>query len=256
MSGVSRIINSPISQWIRIGATEQLTGRARHCAVNAWNFLIRAEDLATRHQTVSFFCVTHAVEEAVAAFIWSAKGCGYNAAKSINLKDHGHKAVIQEFARMIADDAGGVKMAITLKEDDNVLFARVTVSGADQYHPLWIGLLSYNPDPDDTDPSAAEASFISRFSDEAAMVKRIRASAGFRNDALYASKGGAPCMTDAQLAPQLRQYTVIALGLLWAAADMPKHAQQEPFILQILEAARRVAERLDKDGGKTQSCPS
>lgn len=68
------LLNDPISIWIHKKFEAKLTGRTLSCAINFWSYLIRAQKIAP---TLAFFCATHATEEAVAAFVLSAKinGC-------------------------------------------------------------------------------------------------------------------------------------------------------------------------------------
>lgn len=244
---IAQLLEAPVSIWINKKSEQRLTGRSLHCAKNAWNFLIRAENIAELHPTVAFFCATHAVEEAVASFISAAKSRGYESAKAINIRDHLHKAVVHEFARMVADDAGDARIAFTLKEDKDALYVRVAHDGVNKYHELWVGLISYNREHDNQDPANAESSFVSRFPSESEMVKKIRARADYRNNALYASNSGVPSMAKEKLALQLHQHAVVTLGLLWAAGDMSIREKDVSFIKQILEAAERVTLRLKKD---------
>ncbi|UFM66788.1 hypothetical protein LOS78_12715 [Paracoccus sp. MA] len=247
MSIIEQLTNAPAGRCIHDQVRARLTGRALYCGINAWNFLIRAE--AVKHvPTVSYFCASHSTEEAVAAFLWSARAHGYkDLAKDISPRDHKHKAVVSEFASMIADEAGRAGISFTYHPKKDDLFARVKIEGEFQYRHLNLGLISYNKDEGDTDPDAAEGAFMSTYPGDIEMVRALERKADFRNQALYAGKEGAPSMTPEALERQLRYHGVITLGLLWAASDMSRHdGERVPFVVQSLGAMNRICQRMSK----------
>lgn len=247
VSIIEQLTNSAAGRWIHDSVKARLTGRPLYCGINAWNYLIRAE--VVRHvPTVSYFCASHATEEAVAAFIWSSRAHGYkDLSNGISPRDHKHKAVVSEFASMIADEAGraGISFAHHPEKDD--LFARVKIDGKFQFRHLNLGLISYNKDEGNADPDAAEGAFMSNYPGDFEMVRALERKADFRNQALYAGKKGAPSMTPEALESQLRYHGVITLGLLWAAADMARHeGHRVPFVVQSLGAMDRICQRMGK----------
>lgn len=109
---VKALIDHPVSDWVYRRANERLSGRALSCAVNARNHLVRAQRIADERisNTVAYFCATHATEEAVAAFIASAKEHGYRKlAGKVNIHDHAQKAVVAAYVQIIAGHAEGMK---------------------------------------------------------------------------------------------------------------------------------------------------
>lgn len=248
MTIASELMSTETAQWIWKNARERLSGRAKHCSLNAWQYLIYADQIAGIAPPVAFFCATHAVEEAVAAFIWSAKAHGYkNDAKLINVKDHRHKSVVTEFARMVADDAGRAKMSFTLHQEKDDLFARIDSDEGPKIYHLNLGLISYNPDYEDTTSDQALDAFASNFSDDRTMVKVINDRADFRNKAIYAGENGSFTMSAEALELQLRQHSIIAIGLIWAAMDMSRHeGQRAAFVIQALGAVKRISDKAAK----------
>lgn len=246
MSIIAQLASADSAQWIRKNALERLSGRAKYCAMNSWQYLIHADRISEIAPTVSFFCATHAVEEAVAAFVWSAKVHGYkDVANSVNVKDHRHKSVVVEFARMVADDAGREKMSFTLHPEKDDLFARIDRGEEPEIYHLNLGLISYNPDGEDTAADRAFNAFLSNFPDDKMMVKAINDRAEFRNKAIYAGKNGTPNMSTEALELQLKQHSVIAIGLIWAAMDMSRHdGQRAAFVVQALGAVKRISDKL------------
>lgn len=104
------------------------------------------------------------------------------------------------------------------------------------FHPLGLRLFSFNEDGDDPSSYAAHAAFVSRFPAPETMVDYVHKRASFRDEALYAKDGGAPDMTREQLDINLREKTLLTLGLIWAAIDVTHHEEQEPFVVQVLGA--------------------
>ncbi|RVM19648.1 hypothetical protein [Sinorhizobium meliloti] len=90
---IRQILGSDIARWIQRNAKDKLSHRAQACAVNAVNFLVRAENIAEISTNVSYFCATHATEEAVASFISASKASRYTEAiGAINEVTRGFKA--------------------------------------------------------------------------------------------------------------------------------------------------------------------
>jgi len=110
MAVIKSLLDHPVAEWVGRMAIERLSGKARACAVNARNHLVRAQMIVGISTTVSYFCATHATEEAVAAFIASAKNHGYRKlAGNVNVHDHAQKAVVSAYAQLVsglAEDAG------------------------------------------------------------------------------------------------------------------------------------------------------
>lgn len=245
---VRDILGSQITQKIYDDAGKRLTGKAQACANNAIRFLVHAQNTAEVSETVSYFCVTHAVEEAVACFISAAKNYGYSEANRINPKDHGHKATVAQFAQVVAGRSMDVKLQIAVSEKTPRLLFRATPEGSEDtvQGVLSLATLRFNEDMEDPDGTAAFTSFTDFFGDEASMIKHIYQRANFRNDALYAQNGGAPKMEVDSLLVQLKENSLLAVGLIWAAIDMSYHEKRHSEVLQLLDAITRVCDLLKK----------
>lgn len=244
----SDILGSQITRKIYDEVGKRLTGRAQACANNAIRFLVHADKTAEVSETVSYFCVTHALEEAVACVISAAKKYGYHEAKKLNPKDHGHKATLAQFAQIVAVRSTDVKLLISVSDKEPRLLFRATAKGSEDTVQgiLSLAILRFNKDMGDPDGTAAFSSFTDFFGDETSMVKHINKRANFRNDALYAQNGGAPSMTMDNLHVQLKENTLLAIGLIWAAVDMSYHEKRQPEVLQLLDAIMRVCDLLKK----------
>lgn len=237
---IRQILGSDIARWIQKAARDRLTKRARACAVNAINYLVRAEKIAAISTNVSFFCATHATEEAVASFVSACKAAGYDDAKDINLHDHKHKAAVSTFAQLISRHAHEVGLHIAHKPADNILVARVPTDAGVQYGPLGMYLFSFNEDPENLYHANAFQSLSSIFNDTREMHSHIRERSGFRDHALYATDEGVNQLSEESLALLLQDHAFLTLGLVWAAIDVGQHERREPFLLQVLGAINQV----------------
>jgi len=112
------------------------------------------------------------------------------------------------------------------------------------YDSLSLGLFSFNEDHEDLTFERAHLAFTGMFPDIGAMVKRVQERAGFREKALYAQNGGAPDMSREQLDINLREHTLLTLGLIWAAIDVASHKKPNPFVVQTLGAISAVINKV------------
>ena len=234
------ILEHEIAHWLQRRAAADLKGRALACSINARNFLVRAEKIAKDSTIVSYFCATHATEEAVAAFVSACKSAGYPEAKAINLHDHKNKASVSAFAQFISGHLHDTGLSIAHRPDDDVLVARIPDGDEIQYFPLGLHLFTFNEDRQSETHKNAFEGFSSLFGSPEDMRRHIVTRSTFRDRALYASKGGAPAMSIDVLARQLQDHTFLTLGLIWAAIDVVSHREREPFVIQVLGAINEV----------------
>lgn len=238
---VKALLDHPVAGYIERMAFERLSGKALACAVNARNHLVRAQKIADISTTVSYFCATHATEEAVAAFIASAKRHGYRKlAGRVNVRDHAQKAVVSAYAQLISGLAEDIGVAIAHEPSADDLLIRITSESGTAFDKLSLGLFSFNEDHQDITSDSAHFAFSRMFNNTEAMVARVVERAGFREKALYAQDGGAPDMSREQLDTNLREHTLLTLGLIWAAIDVTLHENPKPFVVQTLDAISRV----------------
>ncbi|TPN33196.1 hypothetical protein [Mesorhizobium sp. B1-1-6] len=244
---VKALIDHPVADWVYRRANEQLSGRALSCAVNARNHLVRAQKIADAEisSTIAYFCATHATEEAVAAFIASAKMHGYRKlAGKVNIHDHAQKAVVSAYAQIISGHAEELKLVVAHNPAADDVLARIRIGGEETVYPLRLRLFSFNEDGEDPSSEAAFDAFRSWFPDRAAMVERVRERASFRDKALYAGDDGGPALSRQQLDDGLREHTLLTLGLIWAAMDVTSHKEPEPFVVQVLGAISTVIDQV------------
>lgn len=244
---VKALIDHPVGEWVYRKANERLSGRALSCAVNARNHLVRAQRIADEEisNTIAYFCATHATEEAVAAFIASAKEHGYRTlAGKVNVRDHAQKAVVSAYVQVISGYAEEMSLAVALNPSADEIVTRVKVGGTDNYYPLSLSLFSFNENINDPSSEAAFEALSSWFPSLEAMAERVHARASFRDSALYARDAGTPALSREQLEKGLHEHTLLTLGLIWAAMDVTYHTNRAPFVIQALGAIASVIEHV------------
>ena len=117
MTPTAELLDHEITRQVYADAAKRLTGRALSCAINAVRFLEKADRIADVDETVSYFCATHATEEAVACVIAAAKDFGYKAeAKRLSPRDHLVKATVAQFAQMAVALSKGIKLKLYTDE--------------------------------------------------------------------------------------------------------------------------------------------
>lgn len=237
---IRHILGTDIAKWIQRNAKEKLTRRAQACAVNALNFLIRAEKIAKISTNVSYFCATHATEEAVASFVSACKTVCYPEAKDINLHDHKHKATVSAFAQFISGHVQTVGLHVELEATEDVLTARVKDGDGFRTYPLGLHLFSFNEDRQSDGHIDAFEGFSGLFDSTKKMHAHIEERSSFRDSALYATDNGFNQMSADSLLLQLQDHALLTLGLIWAAIDVVHHRQREPFVVQVLGAVNEV----------------
>ncbi|ESY03992.1 hypothetical protein X748_04080 [Mesorhizobium sp. LNJC386A00] len=242
---VKALIDHPVADWVSRKVYDWLSGRALSCAVNARNHLVRAQKIADISTTVSYFCATHATEEAVACFVASAKANGYRSwASKMNIRDHAQKVVVASYTQVIADHAEQIELAIAHSPAADDLLAKVRSGDKEVVYPLELRLFSFNEDGENPSPAAANDAFVSRFPDIRTMVEYVHKRANFRDTALYACDEGAPDLSREQLDIGLREHTFLTIGLIWSAIDVTYHKVPEPFVDQILGAISAVIDEV------------
>lgn len=237
---IRHIFDAEISNWLHRQMEAKLRGRAFTCAVNARNFLIRAQKIAEISTVVSYFCATHATEEAVACFVSACKMAGYPEAKEINLHDHKHKAAVAAFAQFVSGHAQAIGLCIGYEPKGDALVVRIRDGDGFQYYPLGVHLFTFNEDRESDAHIEAFGGFSNLFESQEAMLASVVERSAFRDRALYASDDGAPGMPAESLALQLQDHAFLTLGLIWAAIDVVRRDKREPFIVQVLGAVNQV----------------
>jgi hypothetical protein len=174
----------------------------------------------------------HATEEAVAAFVSTAKAYGYGNDAKINLKDHKAKATVSLIAQKVSN----------LLADYDVGLAHDPKS--DNLREASTSLFHFTHGEDGDRKADFLDEVISSFGDIRALKQAVIDGQAARNTILYATSTGLPTgFVDPEAS--LRRECQLTLGLIWAAIDVSRNqGGQIAFIVQALRTANLVIEDL------------
>nr|WP_320143919.1 hypothetical protein [uncultured Cohaesibacter sp.] len=241
------LLQNPLAECV-ISQINDLDKRSRFRAYNAVRFLHWSLETAPISPNVSAFCALHATEEAVAAVISSAKQFGYaSLASRVNLKDHGHKAIVTSYASLISNAlVRDFKMAIAVLPNKKDLAIRLNKQGSHEPSVLTLHLLRFNEEKGDLSPQSASDFLIGEFPNEKEMIRHLKKRQEIRNLNLYATKKDIPT-GPLQHEEMLRNEIKLALGLIWATIDIQKNKDfPAPIVAQVLGGVDFIANIIGK----------
>lgn len=245
MNAIEEIMQLEAAKWIGAKIAE-LPDRARYRAYSA----IRSLQWASRNfhfdmPIPAAYFALHATEEAVAAFVSSAKACGYGEdAKAINLKDHLAKATVSLLAQKLSNFLADFKPGIAVEPAKDLLLVRFTVDEVMRVQEASTSLFHFTNGPDTERKPDFLDEVVGSFGDIQALMQEVKRGQEVRNEIFYATGAGLP---SGFLDPEasLRRECGLTLGLIWAAIDINRN-QAEPiaFIAQALRTANRVIDEV------------
>jgi hypothetical protein len=224
-----------VSRWI-LDKVPHLSTRSKYCAANSIRFARWAGELREVSPPLATFSAIHAVEEAVAAFVWAAKAHGHKrSANEINLRVHESKAVVSIFAKRARQAAASGRLAIAISPDGDCLGYRVPKGDGYRYGELHLSALHISDA--DEDVEGIEYLGPALFSEE--IEAEINKTIGARNGTLYASKDGVPTgFVDAE---DIAESIVMSLGLIWASIDLHRDPEKGgSFVAAMLDGMIEV----------------
>lgn len=242
MTVVEGVLSKTETKWV-LSRIEKLQGRAKFCASNAIRFLQWADQIQTITPVVSSFCALNAAEEAVAAFISSAKKNGYKTlAKKVNIQHHGYKAIVSLFAEKCSHWAEEHKLGIAISPNNETLAMRYNSNEDWTCAPLSLSAFSFPQFPNGEDGESAAELFIGTYPSIPEMKTAVLEYAKVRDKLLYATdRSYSTGLID--LEADLRRLTLLTLGLIWATIDMEMSDQgHAPVIEQVLSAIISISE--------------
>ncbi|MBL1405714.1 MAG: hypothetical protein COC00_006995 [Rhizobiales bacterium] len=239
MSVIDKIMQRDIALWI-CDQIKDLPDRAKYCAYNSVRSLEWANNIFEAGLPIpASYCALHATEEAVAAFIYCAKECGYGDIANINTKDHAEKATISLFAEKITKILKDYNVAIAFNKNNNTLTVKFEIDSKVYYQEATTKLFSFRDDNQDQSQNFYNE-FIKMFSDTEELKNSILSGQEARVKIFYATKTGLPTGF-LKPEPQLERECQLSLGLIWAAVDIKNHKGEIiPFIDQALRTANMV----------------
>ena len=238
---IDEIMSNERAEWVDAKISE-VPKRSRFRAANAsrspsWASAI-SKDPA--RQIPACYCALHATEEAIAAFVSTAKECGYDDAKKISIRDHQAQATVFLLSQELTDFTNMPHRSIGYHADTDLLVARLEENNKTSYHPLILQpFYFHNADHDVVDDFAG--ALLNLFQGDIltsrnAVLKVERARIGI----FYADSSSFPVGFD-NPNEQLVRESKISLGLIWASIDMWRNTgERVPLILQFLKTAHLV----------------
>lgn len=232
-SNLSEILEHDVSRWVVDSVSKLEAGRAKFCSVNSLRFLRWASEIFEISPIVASFCALNATEEAVAAFIASAKKHGHKKlAKQVNLHDHQSKALVSVFAQRCSLAAKQGRLAIAVNQNRDMLAFRLPDESGDRYGPLHLSSFRIYPNIETAGDGLIPLGDMPLVEDLQEEVRRV---AEARNQLLYATNTGIQTGFKSPQASLVRE-TQLSLGLIWATVDICMNPDQDrPFINSVLE---------------------
>lgn len=246
MSVINKIMKNTAAKWIdgRIG---MLPDRAKFRASSAIRSLQWANGIFDAGMPIpACFCALHATEEAVSAFISSAKEAGYEDARGINIKNHADKATVSLLAQKISTILKPYEVAVAPRPDGKDLAVRFVLKGNTIYNDASTNLFHFIDAEENVKPDFHDT-LVGIIGDVETLRREIRDVQEARNTLFYATKTGLPTGFE-NPSESLSRECYLTLGLIWAALDINKNKGHNIiFIEQALKTANII---IDEARGK------
>jgi hypothetical protein len=244
MNAIEDIMRLDTAKWIGEKIAE-LPDRSKFRAYSA----IRSLQWSSRNFHADMpipaaYFALHATEEAVAAFLSSAKECGYGNDARINLKDHMAKATISLLAQKVSNFIAEYEPAVAVAPENDALIARFAVDGTVRYGEASTNLFHFTDGTHGNRKADFLEELVASFGDIRALKQAVIEAQEVRNGIFYATSTGLPTgFLDPEAS--LRRECKLTLGLIWAAIDIKRNRGQPiPFIAQALRTANLVIDAM------------
>ncbi|NEY90662.1 hypothetical protein [Tabrizicola oligotrophica] len=238
-----RVVESNMAKWVR-ERIEILPEKARYRAHNAVRCLYWAGGIATLEDTKyregergyrvpATFMLTHALEEAVAALVVSARESGYReVARKVRIEDHYHKTTLSwlcaEAVAMVKESGP----ALAFDSENDQILLRVEQDGETIVQIATLGLLEWRA-PDGTQLGSLADKIIERHGGEGEVAKIVKDNGTGRNKLMYATDTGF-LTGPLDLENELRELAKTTMGVLWAAVDIAEHKGERAQIIEVI----------------------
>lgn len=258
-----RMVESEMALWVRARIGD-LPDEAKFRANNALSALYWAGGISTLHSSLdkryrfsvpATFCLTHALEEAVVAFVGCASVGKYaDLTDQFNIGNHSYKSalswVLTEMTNRVSND---YKLALAYSKDEDRIIVRFSDEGKANYAPASLKVLNmYGADGEQISSFAQE--IYAMYSEEAAALRYIHDAANGRNVLMYATDNSYMAGPD-DMKDNLRELSKTTLGVLWATIDLWENKEDrlqlvEIFLQTAVELAKNANRLRNKEGKK------
>ena len=253
-----RIVESEMALWIRARIGD-LPDEAKFRANNALNALYWAGGLSSLHSSLdrqyrfsvpATFCLTHALEEAVVAFVGCASVSQYaDLTAQFNIGNHSYKSalswVITEVTNKFIQD---YKLALAYSKDKDLIIARFGGEDKATFAPVSLNIVQVENPRGEPIHSLAQQIY-EMYSGETAALKYLQEIAQGRNELMYAAPDSYISGPD-DMSHNLRELSKTTLGVLWATIDLWENKDKR---LPLVEICIQTALDLAKNASRLRS---
>ncbi|MEP1765539.1 MAG: hypothetical protein ABJJ53_02625 [Sulfitobacter sp.] len=253
-----RMVESEMALWVRARIGD-LPDEAKFRANNALSALYWAGGISTLHSSLdrryrfsvpATFCLTHALEEAVVAFVGCASVGQYaDLTDQFNIGNHSYKSalswVLTEVTNRVSKD---YKLALAYSKDKDRIIVRFNDEDKASYAPASLKILNMSGADGELVYSFAQEIYA-MYSEEAAALRYLHDMANGRNVLMYATDNSYMAGPD-DMKYNLRELSKTTLGVLWATIDLWENKEDR---LQLVEIFLQTAVELAKNASRLRN---
>lgn len=253
-----RMVEGEMALWVRerIG---DLPNEARFRANNALTALYWAGGISTLHSSLdrkyrfsvpATFCLTHALEEAVVAFVGCASVGQYTyLTDQINIGNHIYKSALSwVMTEVINRVSSEFALHLAYSQEQHRIIIRFEDGSETHYAPASLKILNMKDARGERTKSFAQ-DMCAEYADEATALRYLRDMANGRNVLMYATDES--YLTGPEdMTCNLRDMSKTTLGVLWATIDLWENKDER---LQLVEIFLQTAVDLAKNAKRLKS---
>jgi hypothetical protein len=253
-----RVVESDMALWVR-ARIQNLPNEAKFRANNALSALYWAGGISTLHSSLvrdyrfsvpATFCLTHALEEAVVAFVGCASVGKYeDLTAPFKSGNHSYKSALSWVLTEVTNQLiNGFNLALSYSKDKDLIIVRFNDEDKVNYAPVSLKMLSMKAADGDQRYSLTNEIFA-KFTEEDAALRYLNDMANGRNVLMYATESGYMAGPD-DMTDNLRELSKTTLGVLWATIDLWENKEDR---LRLVEISLQTAVELAKKASKLRN---
>lgn len=200
------------------------------------------------------FLAMHAMEEAVTAFVHSAKFAGYGKlARSVSVRDHYHKTTLAWLCGQLVEMIEESKPAIAYSAERDEIILQIEEEGTLIRQPATLGLLGWRDEKGEPLLSLT-GELLERHGGEEKLASIVKLNGNARNNLMYASKDGF-LTGPLDLVPDLEGMSKTVLGVIWAALDIADKTGDRAQIVEMVLRTTAELKRMAFPPPPQNECP-
>lgn len=232
---------------------------AKFRANNALSALYWAGGISALHSSLdrdyrfsvpATFCLTHALEEAVVAFVGCASVGKYeDLTDPFKYGNHSYKSALSWVLTEVTNQViNGFDLALAYSKDKDLIIVRFNDGDKVNYAPVSLKRLSMKG-ADGGQSYSFTNEIFAKFTEEDTALKYLHDMANGRNVLMYATESGYMAGPD-DMTDNLRELYKTTLGVLWATIDLWENREER---LQLVEISLQTAVELARKASKLRS---